>query len=302
MPRFHAILLALALAASLAPIPAAAQTAGVSTAAVPATKPTPVDLAPRPLGTPAPARNAADASQSGESSVWSHPLVRTGGALAVVLAAIFAAALVLRKAARLRATSDNLAAAIGAGGPSPAGILEVLGRYPAARGASFVLLKLDRRILLLSHTHAAGLRSRTAAGFTTLAEIADPESVASILVKAQDAEQASIAAKFSSMLRQHEHAHDADAASDPAAEYRRVRAAPEGDRAELLDDSPDAPLPFLRPSPAHSTPPGQPRRAAAAPPIPTPIPAQSFDADPMGSLRDRLSRLRGSSAGPGGRP
>ena len=86
----------------------------------------------------------------------------------------------------------GLASQIGAGGRAPSGVLEVLGRFPVARGQTLVLLKMDRRILLL------GMGT---AGFSTLAEITDPDEVASLLVKTRDDEGETLAAKFNAMLR-----------------------------------------------------------------------------------------------------
>ncbi len=85
---------------------------------------------------------------------------------------------------------------IGPGGRAPSGLLEVLGRFPVSRGCTLVLLKLDRRVLLVSQT-----ASRQGSGMTTLCEITDPEEVAAILVKARDEEDESQARKFEAMLR-----------------------------------------------------------------------------------------------------
>jgi len=80
--------------------------------------------------------------------------------------------------------------------------MEVLARYPVARGTTLVLLKVDRRVLVLCQTQE---------GFTTLSEIADPDDVASILIKTRDDEESSLAAKFSSMLRRVERSSFDDA-------------------------------------------------------------------------------------------
>ncbi len=55
-----------------------------------------------------------------------------------------------------------------------------------------VLMKLDRRVLLLS---------QTSAGFATLSEITDADDVASILSKSRDEEGESLTARFGAMLR-----------------------------------------------------------------------------------------------------
>lgn len=86
---------------------------------------------------------------------------RTIGALALVLVLI----------AALRS------AVLRFGGPlakarAPSGIVEVLGRFPLSRGQTLLLLKVDRRILLLSQSGGS---------LSTLSEITDAEQVASLL-------------------------------------------------------------------------------------------------------------------------
>ena len=73
-----------------------------------------------------------------------------------VLALAVGVGAALRTVARRQGT---LRATLGAGGRAPAGILEVLGRYPVGRGVTLILLKLDSRILLLSQS-AGGLREQ----------------------------------------------------------------------------------------------------------------------------------------------
>ena len=103
--------------------------------------------------------------------------------LAGVLAMIAACGYAFRVAS---AKSGGLMGAIGAGGRAPSGVLSVLGRYPVSRGSTLVLLKVDRRVLLISQSS-----SRTGGvGMQTLCEITDPEEVASILIKTRDEEEA----------------------------------------------------------------------------------------------------------------
>jgi flagellar biogenesis protein FliO len=127
--------------------------------------------------------------------------------LAGVLALIVFGGTVLRSGAR---RIGGLRSSLGAGGRSPAGILEILGRYPVGRGMSLVLLKLDSRVLLLSQS--AGGRFGAGATFSTLAEISDPEQVASILIKSRDAEGDSLAERFRSMLQRFDREMDVPAA------------------------------------------------------------------------------------------
>lgn len=118
----------------------------------------------------------------------------TVGALMTVLSVIGAVAYFARKAAQ---KSGGLWAAMGAGGRAPSGILEVLGRYPVGRGCTLVLLKLDRRILLVSQSSGGKLGGVT---MTTLCEVDEAEDVASILLKSQDAETEQSRQKFEHML------------------------------------------------------------------------------------------------------
>jgi flagellar biogenesis protein FliO len=115
--------------------------------------------------------------------------------LAGVLAMIAACGYAFRVAS---AKSGGLMGAMGAGGRAPSGVLSVLGRYPVSRGSTLVLLKVDRRVLLISQSS-----SRTGGvGMQTLCEITDPEEVASILIKTRDDEEASKAKTFEKILRE----------------------------------------------------------------------------------------------------
>jgi flagellar biogenesis protein FliO len=220
----------------------------------------------RPLVSPSAKPKAQNESErtaepAGAGARWSDTLA-VMGPLALVLGLIFAGAGVIRKAAVRR---ESLAAALGPGGRAPSGLLEIIGRYPVARGQMLVLLKLDRRVLLLGHSAP----SRGASGgFQTLAEITDPEHVAAILLKARDAEGESAARQFGEVLASLEQ-------PEPPAdehEHRRVVGGAGGDRAVLWRDDPASIPPFTH---------------AGAEPGPT--------------LRDRLSALRGRAAINGGR-
>ena len=82
-------------------------------------------------------------------------------------------------------------------GRAPSGILEVLGRYPMAGGPTLMLLRVDRRVLLLSQARASRLSGAT---LSTLAEFEDVDQVASLLAQARDARDESISARFGSLL------------------------------------------------------------------------------------------------------
>jgi hypothetical protein len=86
-----------------------------------------------PLGIPARASLDLGAGterqpSEGEAASSSFAFARTLGALGLVVVLIIALALVARRLAR----RGGLMAQLGAGGRAPSGVLEVLGRFPAA--------------------------------------------------------------------------------------------------------------------------------------------------------------------------
>ena len=102
---------------------------------------------------------------------------------------------------RVMGTSSSLAAALGPGGRAPGGVLEVLGRYPVAKGQLLVLIKIDRRVLLVGHSSPGRGTGGIGGGFSTLCEITDPEEVAAVLRKVEDGEGKSAGARFGSLLQ-----------------------------------------------------------------------------------------------------
>ncbi|MGJ8636199.1 MAG: hypothetical protein ACSHX5_05105 [Phycisphaerales bacterium] len=212
----------------------------------PAAQQTQTDSASKPLGLP---RQSSESQPIGTSTpttpiVLGKEFVRTVATLAGVLLLIFALAHFYKRLARTR---GGLSGQIGAGGRAPAGIVEVLGRYPISSGMTLVVLRFDRKILLLSH---AG-RSRGkkgiggVGGMQTLCEVSSAEEVASILAKTRDAAGDSIAASFERSLQEAGNATDQEIAKAmyqpaPGVHVQRPRrVAPglvsndEGDRLEL---------------------------------------------------------------------
>lgn len=175
-----------------------------------------------------PSRKAADATGGPAPESLFKSATRTGAALGGVLALAFAGAWLTKRIAKSR---GGLVMALGAGGRAPSGVLLVLGRYPAGPGQQFVLLKLERRILLLSQSQRRG-RGATG-GFQTLCEITDPEEVASILQQTNDESEQSLTKRFSSLLHRAETEVD-----DAVGESRRHERGAGGDSLELLDDQP----------------------------------------------------------------
>jgi flagellar biogenesis protein FliO len=124
---------------------------------------------------------------------------RVGGALAVVCCLILGLRFLLRRAG-----------AAGAGRPS--GVVEILARYPVARGHHLVLLKLGRRILLL-HQGSSGM--------STLTDIADPEEVAGLLARVSAGSRGGARRAFASVLRRAA-GQTQDGWPDPAGRLVRV--------------------------------------------------------------------------------
>jgi flagellar biogenesis protein FliO len=116
-----------------------------------------------------------------------NEILRVGGAFAVVLGLLLALKVVMRR------TSGALG---GAGRPS--GVLEILARYPIARGQSLIVLKMARRVLLIHH---AGPTMRT------LSEVTDPHEVAALLGRMESGSRAKDADRFASALKAFESEH-----------------------------------------------------------------------------------------------
>jgi len=162
----------------------------------------------RPLGLP---RSSSESQSIGDSEVTTpsalgKDFIQSVAALAGVLLLIFALAQLYKRIARTR---GGLSGQIGAGGKAPAGLVEVLARYPISSGMTLVVLRFDRRVLLLSH--AGGARRKRALGggaMQTLCELDQAEDVASILAKVRDDSGDSIAASFERTLMEAGNATD----------------------------------------------------------------------------------------------
>lgn len=146
-----------------------------------------------PLGQGASPSSARRDSQASPTATAGH-MVQTVLTLGAVVGAILLAGAGVRRLARAK---GGLLSQLGAGGRAPAGVLEVLGRYPISRGSTLVLLKLDRRVLLTCQTLG---RKAGGPSMTTLCEITDPEEVASLLMKTREEEGDSLAKKFQAIL------------------------------------------------------------------------------------------------------
>jgi hypothetical protein len=147
----------------------------------------------RPLG-PSRPREAAPTETAPTPASATSGVLRTLLSLGLVLGLLVGGGVLLKHLAR---RSGGLGAMIGAGGRAPSGVLEVLGRFPVQRGLTLVLLKLDRRVLLVSQSSSR----RAGVTMTPLCELTDPEEVASILAKTRDDEGDSMARRFEALLR-----------------------------------------------------------------------------------------------------
>lgn len=228
----------------------------------------PEAVAPPPKGRPlgqTRSKPVAGASSGNErkaepSGMLGNTGVRTALSLGMVLSLILGLAAAVKKFGGGKAMGAL-------GGGAPAGIMEVLGRYPIGRGCTLVLLKVDRRILLLSQSTPALRIKGASGGLATLCEITEPEEVASILIKSQDASGESMGERFRGLLTRFDARHE-DAVEPDVVDLRKVRVSAAGDRAELWDETREVDSPRGFPS------------------------ALVVREDAVGSLRRRLEGLR----------
>jgi len=162
--------------------PAAPEEASAHPEAPPAAVP---DRERQPLGAAPPRKSAGtkDAATSAAPS-WTERVpigetVRVGSALGGVIGLM----LVLRRAVR------SLHAGGRAGRPS--GVLEILARYPVARGQTLLVIKLGRRIILAHHGGGT---------MRALCETADADEVARLLGRLESGASEREAAKFARTL------------------------------------------------------------------------------------------------------
>ena len=104
---------------------------------------------------------------------WAHQVLALAGVVAIIF--------IVGSLVRRFAPAAGLMGALGPRGRAPSGVLEVLGRYPVSRHGLLVLIKVDRRVLLVSQTGGRGGHR-----METLTEITDPADVASLVAKTAD--------------------------------------------------------------------------------------------------------------------
>jgi flagellar biogenesis protein FliO len=112
---------------------------------------------------------------------------KVAGALAAVLVLAFAARAIVRRIS-----------GVGMAGARPSGVVEILARYPLARGQQFVVVKFARRIVL-AHAHGTGM--------SPLCEMSDPEEVAALLARLEAGANGKTAGKFRQTLKQFQTEH-----------------------------------------------------------------------------------------------
>ncbi len=145
----------------------------------------------------APARDGpSQVAPASAAGGWARSLASVALVIGLILVLAAAGRFVSRR-------SGSVAAMMGPGGRAPSGVLEVLARYPVARGQVLVLLRIDRRVLLLSQSMAG-----KGGGFTTLAQFDDASEVAAILRQTQDDASESVSARFRQAMERFQGADD----------------------------------------------------------------------------------------------
>jgi flagellar biogenesis protein FliO len=175
-------------------------------------------LESKPLGQQAepPIRRSGSSSDgspvasTAEFATQISEFAKVAGALIAVLALAFAARAVVRRIG-----------GVAFAGPRPSGVVEILARYPLARGQQFVVIKFARRIVL-AHAHGTAM--------LPLCEMNDPEEVASLLARLEAGATSKTAGKFRQTLKQFQSEHH----SANVRESERLIPS-HGDGAEIVD-------------------------------------------------------------------
>lgn len=176
----------------------------------------------------------------GLGSGWGQTIIALSGVLLLILG-------IAQFYKRLARSQGGLVGQIGAGGSAPTGILEVIGRYPIGTGMTLVVMKFDRRILLVASSAATRGKHARGASMNTLCELTDPEDVASVLLKSRSHDGETIARSFERALQEADdltddsiHGFDEPVRASSQVRFPQQRREPvrtittdEGDRAEL---------------------------------------------------------------------
>jgi flagellar biogenesis protein FliO len=119
----------------------------------------------------------------GSTGSWGQlsEIGKVGGALALVIALIF-----LTK----KAVGGKLL--LGGAGARPSGVLEILARFPLGKGQQLIVLKIARRVLLVSQGPQ---------GSSTLAEFTDRDEVANLLSRMEAGATGNSIKRFRNVLQ-----------------------------------------------------------------------------------------------------
>lgn len=249
--------------------------------AVKATRPNPeaqMSLVGKPKAEAQPVASPAEPASAGLG------VTRTILSLSVVVALILLIAGVVKK---LSGRVGGLAAAIGAGGKAPSGILSILGRYPLDRGTTLILLRVDRRVLLLSQTRTRSRFGAATTSIATLSEFTADTDVASIVAKASAAEGKSPSQRFQDALEDEGVFPQEPAHATPVSAPARSAAAPKPARKQSEQEALTAMLrAAIEASKAE-------RPATSAAPARS---AKVGGSDAAAELRTRLAAMRAKAA------
>lgn len=103
-------------------------------------------------------------------------------------------------------------------GKRPSGVVEILARYPVARGQQVILLKVGRRVIV-AHQNGQAMQA--------LSEFSTPEDVADIMTRCEAGARGTKEFSFDSVLRQSGKAFDAVDASGDTVANDNIRAGAE---------------------------------------------------------------------------
>lgn len=272
------------LAAGSAPQPEPDAASDTTPPAAATTGPSTLARRDLPLG----ARAAGEGEDDGAfADSTTEAIVRTGAALAMVIGVILIAAWILRRVAGSR---PGLAAAIGAKSGSPAGLLEVLGRYPIGPRQSLLLVKFDRRVLLLSQSGSKASGAR----MDTVCELTEAEDVASVLMKVREHTGKSPAGLFREAMRSADVKAETYLPAGEPADHAHSTHLDQQDTWEPEPSPEPARAPAPAPTPAQRTVFGDDRDRDALweDLAPQPSKAKRDDGDPVGLLRRKLASMR----------
>lgn len=144
---------------------------------------------------------------AGSSRSFANELLPTGLALgATLLAIVLARSAIKRFGGKLP------------GARRPQGVVEVLARYPIARGQQVVLLKVGRRVIV-THQGAQGMQA--------LSEFSAEADVADLLARCEAGSRAASGFSFDALLRQSNKAHEKPETPPAAVRTDRRTALPE---------------------------------------------------------------------------